>query len=112
MIELTIFYLHFLGGLYGFTKRWQQANVREGILATLIFGLAFTILWSLTGPLARLIVPDSMTVALPGPNNTTLHVPGYAPWFTRDTLSLVLVAIPDAVFFYIFFLREKRKSAA
>lgn len=94
MIELLIFHCHIVCGLYGFTKRWQEASVKEGIIAVLLFGLCFTILWALTGPVARLIVPDK----------------GLAEWFTADTLSLVLVSIPDAVFFYFFFL--KPRSAA
>lgn len=91
MIELSLFYIHILAALYGFTKRWQAANALEGMLAVLIFGLVFVIMWSITGQAAKLLVPQQ----------------GYATWFTRDTMSLVLVAIPDFIFFYIFFLREK-----
>ncbi len=108
MIELIIFYLHFLAALYAFTKRWQAAGLREGMLGALIFALAFTILWSITGPIARIIIPNSVTTVIILPNNSAIYVPGYAPWFTRDTMSLTLVAIFDAVFFYLFFLRDKK----
>lgn len=94
MIELSVFYVHILAALYGFTKRWQAANVWEGMLAGLIFGLVFIIMWSITGQAAKLLVPQQ----------------GYATWFTRDTMSLLLVAIPDFIFFYIFFLREKSSA--
>lgn len=91
MIINAIFLLHIVAALYGFTKRWQEANVREGFLAVLIFGLAFTILWAITGQIARLISP-------PG---------GFAWWFDRDTISLVILGILDGIFFYYFFLTEK-----
>ncbi len=92
MIELLIFHCHIVCALYGFTKRWQEASVKEGLVAMLLFGLCFTILWALTGPIARLLMPDK----------------GSPQWFTVDTLSLVLVSIPDAVFFYFFFLKPQR----
>lgn len=107
MIELTIFYLHFLAALYAFTKRWQSAGMREGFLGVLIFGLAFIIVWSLTGTIARLLVPDSFMTTITTPENAHIQVPGYTSWFTRDTMSITLAAIPDAMFFYMFFLREK-----
>lgn len=107
MIELAIFYLHFLAALYAFTKRWQAAGLREGMLGSLIFGLAFIILWSLAGPIAQLLMPDGIKTTIITPNNDYIQVPGYAPWFTRDTMSITLAAIPNAIFFYMFFLREK-----
>lgn len=65
--------------------------MKEGLIAVLLFGLCFTILWALTGPIARFIMPHE----------------GLANWFTADTLSLVLVSIPDALFFYVFFLKPR-----
>ncbi len=91
MIEVFIFYLHIVGALYGFTKNWQKSNVKEGIFAILIIGLFFSIGWALTGTIARLIYPDSW-------NNI---------YFTSDTLSLVLLLIPEIFFFYIFFVKDK-----
>jgi len=95
MIINAIFLLHIVAALYGFTKRWQEANIREGLLAVLIFGLAFTILWAITGQVARLVSP-------PG---------GFSWWFDRDTISLVLLGILDGVFFYFFFLKEKQEES-
>jgi hypothetical protein len=90
MIELLIFHLHIAAALYAFTMRWQEARLRDGLLGILIFALVFVIMWSLTGQIAKLVVPAA----------------GYAPWFTRDTASLVLVLIPDALFFRVFFLKD------
>ncbi len=96
MIINAIFLLHILAALYAFTKRWQDANVREGFLGIIILGLAFTILWAITGQAARLISPEG----------------GYASWFDRDTISLVLVGILDGIFFFFFFLKDKEKQAS
>lgn len=90
MIDLFILYLHYLGALYAFTKNWQEDNVKQGFLSVLILGLAFTILWALSGQIAFMIFPDSW--------NTI--------YFTKDTLSLVLLVIPESVFFYHFFIKK------
>lgn len=94
MIDLFILYLHFVGAIYAFTKNWQEDNVKQGFLSILILGLTFTILWSLSGTVARLIFPDDW-------NNL---------YFTSDTLSLILLVIPEMVFFYFFFIKEHNKN--
>ena len=69
-----------------------------GILAILLIGLLFTIGWALTASLAYAIWPKSW-------NNL---------YFTHDTLSLVMLFIPELFFFYHFFFNDKpkRKSNA
>ena len=91
MIEIFIFYLHIVGALYAFTKNWQTGGLKGGILALLIIGLIFTIGWALTNPVAWWIMPDKWV----------------SIWFSQDTLSLVLLLIPESVFFYIFFVKDK-----
>jgi hypothetical protein len=91
MIELIIFQLHIVGILYAFTTNWQKKGLRDGILSVLIIGLLFTIGWSLTTPLAGLIYPSSWK----------------SIYFTKDTLSLLLLFIPECVFFNIFFLKDR-----
>jgi hypothetical protein len=91
MIELLIFHFHIVGALYAFTKNWQKRNIKEAILSVLLIGLIFVVGWSLTTPLARLIMPLAWK----------------SIWFTRDTLSLLLLFVPECVFFYLFFVKEK-----
>lgn len=91
MIELLIFHLHIVGALYAFTKNWQSRRLRDGVLAVIIIGLFFTIGWALTSPIARFIMPQSLE----------------SIYFTRDTLSLVLLVIPESIFFYYFFFKDK-----
>ncbi|MBX3042574.1 MAG: hypothetical protein KIT33_00615 [Candidatus Kapabacteria bacterium] len=91
MIEILIFYLHIAGALYAFTKSWQNVSLKEGFMAILMIGLFFAIGWALTGTLARLIYPDSWN----------------SIYFSSDTLSLVLLLIPEIIFFYFFFIKAK-----
>lgn len=91
MIEILLYHIHIVAALYAFTKRWQLGRVRDGFLAIAVMGLVFVICWSLTGPIARVIMPSSWN----------------SVWFTTDTMSLCLLAIIEAVFFYFYFLKEE-----
>jgi len=91
MIELFIFHLHIIAALFAFTKNWQKRGVRDGVLSILVIGLMFSIGWALTGTIARLIMPSSL--------NTI--------WFSQDTLSLVLLLIPESFFFYGFIYKDR-----
>lgn len=90
MIEVSIFHLHILAALYAFTKRWQDDNIKEGFVALGLIGLVFTIGWAITGAIARMITPQG----------------GFTAWFTADTLSLVLLLIPEVFLFRLFFLQS------
>ncbi len=93
MIEILIFHLHIVGALYAFTKNWQRHSVKDGVMGVLIIGLIFTIGWALTGSIANAIMPSTVK----------------SIYFTKDTLSLVLLFIPECFFFYYFFVNDKKK---
>lgn len=93
MIEVLIFYMHVVGALYAFTKNWQNRSIKDGINAVLIIGLFFSIGWALTGTIARFIYPDAWDTI----------------YFTSDTLSLVILFVPETIFFYIFFVKDEIK---
>lgn len=90
MIDLLIYHLHVIGAIYAFTARWQRDGLKGGFLAVASCALVFTILWAMTGPIARIIMPGASE-------------PG--AFFTSDTLSLTLLLIPEIFFFRAFFLR-------
>jgi len=90
MIDLLIYHVHVVAAIYAFTARWQRDGFKGGFLAVATCALVFTILWAMTGPIARIIMPQS-----PQPGDL----------FTTDTLSLTLLLIPEAIFFRAFFLR-------
>lgn len=90
MIDLLIYHVHVVAAIYAFTARWQRDGLKGGFLAVATCALVFTILWAVTGPIARIIMPQA-----PQPGDV----------FTTDTLSLSLLLIPEAIFFRVFFLR-------
>ncbi|TAE31891.1 MAG: hypothetical protein EAZ92_02150 [Candidatus Kapaibacterium sp.] len=90
MIEVFIFHLHIVGALYAFTLRWQDDSLKEGVLAVGLMGLIFMIGWAITGGVARIITPAG----------------GFAPWLTADTLSLVLLVIPEIFVFRMLFFKR------
>jgi hypothetical protein len=77
--------------LFAFTKNWQKDSLKEGVMAVLIIGFFFAIGWALTGTLAFYIYPESWNML----------------YFTRDTFSLVILIIPEIIFFYKFFIKDK-----
>jgi len=90
MIEIFIFQIHIIAVLYAFTKNWMKGGFKEGILAVLILGLLFIIGWAITNPLANLIYPDNLK----------------SIWFNQDTLALVILIIPESVFYYFFYIKN------
>ena len=94
MIELLIFHFHIVGALYAYTKRWQEAGVKEGLLAIALIGLVFVIGWSITGAIANVVFPPAWE----------------SVWFRKDTLGLVLLFIPEVIFFKVFFLKNTNET--
>ncbi|MPN33830.1 hypothetical protein SDC9_181322 [bioreactor metagenome] len=90
MIELIIFHLHLLAGLYAFTKYWQQNGLKDAILALSVVALVFIVGWSIAGTIADVIYSESWK----------------NPYFTKDALGLVILVIPESFFFYHFFVKD------
>lgn len=91
MIELLIFHLHIIAALYAFTMHWQKHSIKEAILGVATIGLFFTIGWALTGTIAYAIYPQSWN----------------SIYFNSDTLGLVMLLVPESIFYYYFFLKDK-----
>lgn len=91
MIELLIFHLHIVAAIYAFTKNWQSGGFKSGILAILVIGLFFSIGWALTATVANLVWSYKWD----------------SPFFTRDTLGLLLLLIPESIFYYHYFIKDK-----
>ena len=94
MIELFIFHLHLLVGLHAFTKNWQKGSVIDGFLAFGVVFLTFIIGWSIIGTVVNLLFPESWN----------------SIYFTSDTLGLILLTIPEGIFFYHFFFKDSRRQ--
>ncbi len=93
MIEILIFHIHIIAILYAFTKNWQKTSIKDGFLAIGIILLMFSIGWAMTSTIASLIMPSKW--------NTI--------FFNKDTLSLILLLIPESIFYYHFFIKDRIK---
>ncbi|HUL43241.1 MAG TPA: hypothetical protein VLY03_02675 [Bacteroidota bacterium] len=93
MITLLIFYAHVVAAVALYTKRWQEANWKEGFLAVGFLLLIFSVGWSISTFIMKLLVSEK----------------GFAVWLDRDTLSLLLLAVMECAFFSIQIRRKHAK---
>lgn len=94
MITLLIFYAHTIAAVVIYTKRWQETDWKEGLLGVGFLLLIFSVGWSITTFIVKLLVSEK----------------GFATWLDRDTLALLLLAVIEAVFFYVQMKRKQRKT--
>jgi hypothetical protein len=94
MIDLIIFTLHFILLSAAFTYRWQEEGVKEGLLAVFFVVVIFFVGWSMSSFILRAFMQPE----------------GIARWLDRDALSLLVLALGEAVFYY-FFLKSDSPHA-
>ena len=95
MIALLVFYAHVIAAAALFTKRWQEGDLKEGILAVVFLALIFSVGWSMSTFILKLFVDEK----------------GFAVWLDRDALSLLLLAVVEAIFFTAQIRRKAKKTA-
>jgi len=95
VITLLIFYLHVVAAVILYTKRWQETDWKEGLLAVGFLFIIFSVGWSISTFIMKLLVSEK----------------GFAVWLDRDALSLLLLAVMESSFFSIQMKRKRRKNA-
>jgi len=95
MIALFVFYVHTITAVWIFTKRWQDGDWKEGLLAVGFLALVFSVGWSMSTFILKLVIDEK----------------GFALWLDRDALSLLLLAVMEAVFFYVQMRRKRRRKS-
>lgn len=95
MIALIIFYLHIVGFTAGFTKEYQHEGLSAGFLNLGFMVLIFAVGWSISSMVLRYVIDPE----------------GFGIWLNRDTLSLVLLSIGEAIFYYFYFRDAVRKKS-
>jgi hypothetical protein len=90
MIPLFVFYLHILAATYGFTRRFQEEGLSEGLLAVFFVSLIFFVGWSITSFVLKFFIDQQ----------------GFGVFLDRDALSLMVLTACE-IFFYYFFLRDE-----
>ena len=96
MITVFIFYIHVVIAVAIFTKRWQEAGTADAFLAVGFMALIFGVGWSVTTVFLKFF----------------FERPGLAPWFDRDAMSLFLLTLVEAVFYWTYYKREQRKISS
>ncbi|MBI1807794.1 MAG: hypothetical protein HYR76_12160 [Ignavibacteria bacterium] len=94
MITLLIFYIHTIAAVTVYTRRWQESDWKEGLLAVGFLVLIFGVGWSMSTFVLKLFVNEK----------------GFGLWLDRDALSLLLLTVMEGVFYYMQMRRKKRKS--
>jgi len=95
MVTLFVFYIHVVAAVTIFTKRWQEANWKEGLLSVGFLILIFSVGWSIATFIMKLVI---------GPE-------GFGLWLDRDAMSLLLLTLLESLFFVLQIKRKKRLAA-
>jgi hypothetical protein len=95
MLIIFIFYLHIIGAVIAFTKRWQEEGWVEGVLILCFIGLIFAIGWTIVGFIIHFILPRGIPKVL-----------------DSDSLSLLMLTVGESLLYYFFFLRKSKPKTA
>lgn len=87
MITAIIFFAHFLFTLVIFTKKWQDEKLSDAFINIGLIGLLFTIGWSISGIIAKLLMPQK----------------GLGIMFDRDTFSLTILSVAEFFFYKMYY---------
>jgi hypothetical protein len=93
MLILFIFYIHIVGAVIAFTKRWQDEGLGDGILILAFMGLIFAIGWTLVVFVIHFIAPRGIPKIL-----------------DSDSLSLLLLTIGETTLYYFYFFRKEKSD--
>ena len=93
MVALFVFYLHTIAAVYGFTDQYQEEGISAGALAVAFMGIIFSVGWSITTFILKYLIDEK----------------GFGLYFNRDAMSLTLLTLGEAVFYY-FYLRGAKKA--
>jgi hypothetical protein len=111
MISAVILALHLGACVYAFL-RYKKEGTSEGILAIAFVVIIFSVGWSITTMLAKIIYPYQPVAEWTRNLQGSALSRRLAKELSIDTFSLVILTISEAVFYY-FYLRsggKKRKE--
>ncbi len=96
MIPVFIFWIHIVGWVYLFVKRYYEETLGEAILSIVFAGIIFTAGWTFASFLIHLMFTPK----------------GLGPLLDDDSLSLILLTILESIFYKIWFSNHAEKSNA
>ena len=93
MVTLFVFYIHTVGAVYAFTEQYQEEGIGAGALAVAFMGIIFSVGWSISTFILKFLISEK----------------GFGMYFNRDALSLAVLTIGEAVFYYFYLKGTKAK---
>lgn len=87
MVVAFIFAAHLIFALIVFTKKWQDENLTSGLLNIGLIGILFSVGWTITGMIAKLIMEQK----------------GLGKFFDRDAFSLTILFIIEFFFYKMYY---------
>ena len=94
MISAVIFALHGIAAVLIFIHRRKRAGFGEGLLAVGLFGILFSVGWTIVTMIARFLVPQE----------------GFAEWFDRDSATLSALTVVETAVYLALRPKEKGKG--
>ncbi len=91
MIPVMIFWIHIVGGVYLFVKRYCEETLGEAFLSLGFAAIVFTAGWTLSSFVIRLAFGQK----------------GISEILNSDSLSLILLTLLEAVFYRLWFRKSK-----
>lgn len=94
MVTLFVFYIHTVAAVYAFTEQYQEEGMGAGVLAVAFMGIVFSVGWSISTFILKFLIDEK----------------GFGMSFNRDALSLAVLTIGEAVFYYLYMRGMKKKE--
>lgn len=94
MVTLFVFYVHTVAAVYAFTDQYQDEGLGAGTLAVAFMGIVFSVGWSISTFILKFCIDEK----------------GFGMYFNRDAISLALLTLGEAVFYYLFLKGMKKKG--
>ncbi len=94
MVTLFVFYIHTIVAVYAFTDQYQEEGVGAGTLAVAFMAIVFSVGWSISTFVLKYLVAEK----------------GFGIYLNRDAMSLALLTIGEAVFYYFYLKGSVKKK--
>jgi len=94
MISAFIFFIHLFFISFIFTKKWQTESLSSAFINAALIVIIFSVGWSITGMLSKALMDTK----------------GFGLYFDRDTFSLAMLTIVEALFYWIYYGKEPEST--
>ena len=102
MAAAYIFILHIVAAGYAFFSRKKTGGVSEGLLAVAFIGIVFAVGWTIATMLTNLLFTPAFFIKWYYHQTDSLLLRTLRKEINRDTISLLILAFGEVVFYYIF----------